>query len=411
MPPARNTEALENRLRRMEAFVATIVPDLSTQNPGAKPAPKPREASGKSDEHDSLRLTTAKPSPEAQVGAPSDDYFLETLVTATGKLVLEGRDKWRYHGNSSYAAFLERMRDELGDWVIGMDKNPLRGNLPVPRFFECVEGSQSLIGKASALPSREVSLELVNSALDDACALDRFVHRPTFDYHFVRIFELDHSDYGAEEFAYLPLLYAVLALGCLFWERKLQDSGFEHAARKGYDLDTRLSRLRMANTHRLEYLIACQQKLDIANCNDLTSLQAIMFMNMFFLCTSRVLNCYSYVGFAVTSSLRMGLHRSIPMNIDLVEKETRKRTFWVIRNMNTYVATVLGLPKSISDEDIDQHMPGEVDDAYIKKEKMLDMAKGLVSLISGSNAFTKLLKIMDKVVHHILSNKGHDWGL
>ncbi|KAI9877239.1 MAG: hypothetical protein M1830_004448 [Pleopsidium flavum] len=119
MPPARNTEALENRLRRMEAFVATIVPDLSTQNPGAKPAPKPREASGKSDEHDSLRLTTAKPSPEAQVGAPSDDYFLETLVTATGKLVLEGRDKWRYHGNSSYAAFLERMRDELGDWVIG----------------------------------------------------------------------------------------------------------------------------------------------------------------------------------------------------------------------------------------------------------------------------------------------------
>ncbi|KAI9877238.1 MAG: hypothetical protein M1830_004447 [Pleopsidium flavum] len=268
------------------------------------------------------------------------------------------------------------------------------GSQTVDKKFTVDFQAYSLIGKTSALPSRKVALELVNSALDDACALDWFVHRPTFDYHFVRIFELDHSDYGAEEFAYLPLLYAVLALGCLFWERKLQDSGFEHAARKG-----------------LEYLIACQQKLDIANCNDLTSLQAIMFMNMFFLCTSRVLNCYSYVGFAVTSSLRMGLHRSIPMNIDLVEKETRKRTFWVIRNMNTYVATVLGLPKSISDEDIDQHMPGEVDDAYIKKEKMLDMAKGLVSLISGSNAFTKLLKIMDKVVHHILSNKGHDWGL
>ena len=162
----------------------------------------------------------------------------------------------------------------------------------------------------------------------------------------------------------------------------------------------------LADRCRRRYLNACQQMLDISNCNDLTSLQAIVFMNMFFLCTSRVMNCYSYVGFALTSALRMGLHRSIDMNIDLVEKETHKRTFWVVRNMNLYVATALGLPRGISDEEIDQQMPTEVDDTYITKTQILNMPKGVMPLISASNFLTMLLKIQDKLVHHIYPTKG-----
>lgn len=162
----------------------------------------------------------------------------------------------------------------------------------------------------------------------------------------------------------------------------------------------------LANRLRRRYLNVCQQMVDISTCNDLVSLQAIIFMNMFFLCSSRTMNCYPYVGFALTSALRMGLHRSLDMDIDVIEKETRKRTFWVVRNMNLYVTASLGLPRGISDEDIDQHMPTEVDDIYITKPKILEMPHGLVPLISGSNSFTTLLKILDKLIRHVYPTKG-----
>ena len=157
-------------------------------------------------------------------------------------------------------------------------------------------------------------------------------------------------------------------------------------------------------SHR--YLNACQQMLDMSNCNDLISLQAIIFMNMFFLCTARVMNCYSYVGFALTSALRMGLHRSLPMDINLMDKQIRKRTFWAIRNMNLYVASSQGLPRGISDEDIDQQMPTIVDDMYITTTKILEMPKGLVRLITCSNSLTMLLKILDKLICHIFATNG-----
>lgn len=156
------------------------------------------------------------------------------MVTATGRLVLEGKDRWRYNGNASYGAFLERMRVKLGDCAVGLDKSLLNRNLLMPRFCECGESGQSAAERSAGLPSRKVAVALVDAALDDACALDRFIHRPTFNYYLARLYELDPDEYGTDETKYIPLVYSVLALGCLFWERELEIFGYEHAARKGY---------------------------------------------------------------------------------------------------------------------------------------------------------------------------------
>jgi hypothetical protein len=99
----------------------------------------------------------------------------------------------------------------------------------------------------------------------------------------------------------------------------------------------------------------------------------------------------------MAASLQMGLHRSQPAEMDSVERETRKRLFWTIRTLETYIVAILGLPRTISDDDIDQEMPLEIDDEYITKEGIFPMPKGRVSLITASNAHFRLAYILGRV--------------
>lgn len=77
--------------------------------------------------------------------------------------------------------------------------------------------------------------------------------------------------------------------------------------------------------------------MDVTDCRDLTSLQAIVFMIMFLQASAKLSTCYSHIGIALRSAVRMGLHRSVSVNFNPIDRETRKRLFWVIRNMDTYV--------------------------------------------------------------------------
>jgi hypothetical protein len=99
----------------------------------------------------------------------------------------------------------------------------------------------------------------------------------------------------------------------------------------------------------------------------------------------------------MAASLQMGLHRSQPAEMDSVERETRKRLFWTIRTLETYIIAILGLPRTISDDDIDQEMPLEIDDEYITKEGIFPMPEGRVSLITASNAHIRLAYILGRV--------------
>lgn len=102
----------------------------------------------------------------------------------------------------------------------------------------------------------------------------------------------------------------------------------------------------------------------------------------------------------------MGLHRSFNDNFNPIEAETRKRVFWVIRKMDTYVGAILGLPHTLNDEEIDQEYPTEVDDEYITETEILPMPEGQISVIAGSNAHTRIVQILAKIVLHIYPIKG-----
>lgn len=88
---------------------------------------------------------------------------------------------------------------------------------------------------------------------------------------------------------------------------------------------------------RFTWFRASRQLMDVTDCRDLTSLQAIVFMIMFLQASAKLSTCYSHIGLALRSAVRMGLHRSVSVNFNPIDREIRKRLFWVIRNMDTYV--------------------------------------------------------------------------
>lgn len=124
-------------------------------------------------------------------------------------------------------------------------------------------------------------------------------------------------------------------------------------------------------------------------------------MVLFLQSSAKLSTCYSYVGIALRSALRLGLHRSVTADFNCIERELRKRVFWVVRKMDVYVSTLLGLPQMLSDEDIDQELPMEVDGDFITSERITQPPSNYTPLMAGCNAHTRLSNIILKVVKYI----------
>lgn len=100
----------------------------------------------------------------------------------------------------------------------------------------------------------------------------------------------------------------------------------------------------------------------------------------------------------------MGLHRSeSSRQLNPIDQETRKRLFWALRTIDVYVTTILGLPRSLSDEDVDQELPKEVDDKYITEDGIGDCNCNSTCPMTAANAYTKLILIMARIRRNVLN--------
>lgn len=146
--------------------------------------------------------------------------------------------------------------------------------------------------------------------------------------------------------------------------------------------------------------------MDITDCRDLVSLQAIIFMILFLQCSAKLATCYAFIGVALRSALRMGMHRSFQDSFNPIESELRKRCFWVIRKMDVFVGAMLGLPLTLSDQDIDQDFPTEVDDANITMEGIKPQSKDRIAVVAATNQDFRLTLIVQKILKRIYPIKG-----
>ncbi|KAJ5105834.1 hypothetical protein NUU61_003181, partial [Penicillium alfredii] len=386
-PAPQYVEALETRLHKAEALLRTVLPDINLDDPQLdvhaaeqKLAAQKRQATGGS-----------KPSGTQAEAAPDggDESLLETMVDNSGCLDRDDQGHWDYHGHTSGIIFVRRLRKQLGAAEIA---GPITRPHSMTHMLESPKSVSESPQDASIqfthdLPPRAVARRLCHNALDDACSLMRFVHEPSFFANLDRIYDTSPDQFTNEENSFLPLLYIVMAVGCLFSDDgagTLDQAGYEGAIGQGF-----------------QFFKAGRQLLEVTDCRDLTSLQGICFMVLFLQSSAKLSTCYSYVGIALRSALRLGLHRTVATDFNPIERELRKRIFWVVRKMDVYVSTLLGLPQMLSDDDIDQEYPLEVDGDFITASGITQMPSNHTPLMAGSNAHTRLSNIILKVVKYI----------
>lgn len=140
----------------------------------------------------------------------------------------------------------------------------------------------------------------------------------------------------------------------------------------------------------------------------MTSLQGFVYMILFLQATSNITDCYAFLGIALRSCLRMGLHRHLSHEkITPIEDQTRRRVFHTIRQLDYYVSAIMGFPLLLHDEDVDQPLPSEVNDEYITKDAILTPPAGTPSFFQAFNAHSRLMEILVKVVREIYPCKGN----
>ena len=175
------------------------------------------------------------------------DSMLESMVDKAGALDLDDDGYWDFHGHSSSLVYLRHMREQFGD-LMGKPEghgNTLLKRPPRPKPMSQVLDSPKSASRSPMdanlpnihdLPDRDCGRQLCENALDDACALLRFVHQPTFYAMFDRIYDTPPESFATEENRFLPLLYAVMALGCLFAKEgqgRLETIGYASAIDQG----------------------------------------------------------------------------------------------------------------------------------------------------------------------------------
>ena len=253
-PAPQYIEALENRLQRAEALLKTVLPDLDLDDPNYEAAisqrihPVVKQEIKPADNSQAMPgITPGIP----QADSPSDtdaekDSLLESMVENTGLLDIDDQGYWDFHGHSSGLVFLQRMREQFGG-LMGKTEGasmPFMKSRSPMSLSQPFESPKSLVDSPmdpnlpnmQELPARDCARKLCEYALDDACALMRFVHQPTFYAMFDRVYDVAPENYGNDENRFLPLLYSALALGCLFAKSEtsiLQIEGYESAMDQG----------------------------------------------------------------------------------------------------------------------------------------------------------------------------------
>ncbi|KAK9237661.1 fungal-specific transcription factor domain-containing protein [Lipomyces kononenkoae] len=320
------------------------------------------------------------------------DNNIESMVVSLGRLDVDETGHLDYVGHSSGRSFVQHMRAHfLNDHP---DSIPV--DIPKMASFSYSPSSNGLIDDSPSdyynyqqmaefriiLPTKEVAWQLINAVWDQACVVIRFGHRPTMQRRLDELYSTDPDDYTPDQINFLPLVYCYLAVGVLF----TQD--MRDAERKDVDEGYR-------------YFVAARKMIDITEARDTDAIQTVILMIMFLLSTARLSTCYSYIGIALRAALRLGLHRKVAYSFSPVESEVRKRVFWTIRKMDIHVSAMLGLPRCIDENDIDQEQPLEIDDEYITETGILPHPVGVITHQFVANVHTRLMSILSHIVEDV----------
>ncbi|KAI0875064.1 hypothetical protein GGS24DRAFT_308758 [Hypoxylon argillaceum] len=399
-PAPQYIEALENKLSRAETLLRKFMPDVDLNDPNLDPAVQ-QEFRMREQARQKAAVTQKKD--QAKSGASEGQ--LQSMISSAGQLDLNESGDYDFHGTSSGSVFFKQMKKHfrtlLGrDYQIPFMPRPPRPSgvttLDSPRPTPSSPWATTPSPSIHNLPPKERAVALCSESIDNATCLLRIVHKPTFYSMLDSLYETPSDHFGTEDKRNLALAYSAMALGCMY---NVSDDSVMNPPTYKISID---------EAHNY-YSSARFLLQDITECRDLTSLQALLFMILFLQSISNLSTCYGFVGIALRSALRMGLHRHLPhIKLDPIESETRRRVFYICRQMDTYVSALLGFPLLLNEDDIDQLLPTAVDDQFITKEGITAPPPDTPSYIDAFNAHVKLMDLLSKVVKNVYPLKRID---
>ncbi|RFU76855.1 n-terminal binuclear zn cluster-containing dna binding domain-containing [Trichoderma arundinaceum] len=395
-PAPQYIEALESRLQRAESLLRKFVPDIDLADPSLDPAIQQEFHNRERARAEAAKLR-ANQAPEPD----PNDTQLTSMIDSIGQLDLDDKGGWDFYGISSGAVFLRRMKENFRGMLGPVGRGPF-----LPRPADRTAGLLNIdtpspmggspfsnMSSYPELPPKDIARKLCYYSLSCATCLVRIVHVPTFYEKFDYIYERQHEPMSQDETQFLALFYAVLALGCMY-------SNLDDSSSGGMTY-------RFAIDEGVKYYKISRSLLrDVTECRSLTSIQALVFIILFLQATANLNTCYSFVGIALRSALRIGLHRHLQHErIGNIEQQVRRRVFYVIRQMDIYVSTMLGFPLLLNTDDVDQQFPLEVDDEFITPQGIIQPGPGTPSFFQAFNAHTRLMEILGKITKHIYPTK------
>lgn len=177
-----------------------------------------KASGGMADGADSAAVDGEERAREAQ---PSeDDAELMSTIKSIGELNLTESGEWDFHGISSGAVFLNRMKEHFQGLVAYDYRIPFVPGPPKIGFP--TSGPVDLQRQSDApwdlyeLPPKDLAVTLCHYSLDCATFLLRIVHAPTFYAMFHRLYEVSPEMYTSADRRFLSLFYAVLAVGSMY---------------------------------------------------------------------------------------------------------------------------------------------------------------------------------------------------
>jgi hypothetical protein len=215
---------LEARLHRAETLLKKFMPDLDLTDHSLDPGVQQEFRNREKARARAMERSAADPSQQPRPDE-SEDAQIMSMIESIGQLELKESGEWDFHGISSGAVFLRRMKEHFQSLLGNEYRIPFLPRPALPPGLFSLDSPKSSTSTTYLLPPIERVRTLCYYSLDCATCLLRVVHQPTFYEKVEKLYATPQDSWGGEEHRFLGLLYSVLALGCVY--NVSQDHGSE----------------------------------------------------------------------------------------------------------------------------------------------------------------------------------------
>ncbi|CCU76019.1 C6 transcription factor (Mut3) [Blumeria hordei DH14] len=402
-PSRKDSDQLQNQYREALGKLAVLVPEMDlTRFTDGILTPE-----FEIDIHFSDELRSC-PSPQSDVQMSPNTIYSVTPEHQVGMVGSEDDSNgltshsdvvnWEFRGDSSGVGSLLHIRDHVNDDLreyISTPSSDLTFDLPSSDLSPIrVDQSPNRPYGLGDLPPFETAEALCETAFSKIKIIYCFIHLPTFYQTLSEVYTLSSDNLIDGNEQYLNLLFSVLALGY-----KSERKGYNKRNRSGdFISETGVDQ-------GLKYFTRARSAIDVSDCGTIPQLQTVLFLIIYLQSAAKLDVCYSYIKLAQKSALQMGLHLKQNSKCSPIESEVKLRIFWTIQKMDISMSAILGYPKILDLDTIDQELPTEVDDENITETDRNGYPGSTPSAsLQAANAHLRLILILDKVIKFMYPN-------